>query len=105
MNSLPHSRLLPRRWIPLALTVAVVSSCGLTGSPADSPTPSPPPSSAPPPLPPPDESGPEWHCPERTRLPDTVEVSWPGAASLQRATRPDGTSVLPTGCRLVPWQV
>ncbi|MER7150204.1 hypothetical protein [Streptomyces lydicus] len=111
MNSLPPSRLLRggRRWIPLALTVAVVSGCGLTGSPADFPTPSPPPSSAPPPLPPPDESVPdesvpERHCRERTRLPETVEVSWPGAAAVHRATGPDGTSVFPAGCRPVPWR-
>ncbi|MFI2188168.1 hypothetical protein [Streptomyces sioyaensis] len=115
MNSLPHSRLPHGRWIPLALTVAVVSGCGLTGSPADAPTPSPPPSTTPPPLPPPDVSVPKWHCPARTRLPDTVEVNWSGPAPVHpapvhqaaghQAAGPDGTSVLAGDCGLVTWPI
>ncbi|WP_158744860.1 hypothetical protein [Streptomyces sp. NRRL S-1448] len=102
MNALPRPLPPGSRWIPLALTVAVVSGCGLTGSPADFPTPSPPPSTTPPPLPPPVESVPELHCPARTRLPDTVEVNWSGAAPVHRAAGPDGTSLLAAGCRPLP---
>lgn len=109
MNPTPHSRLPHSRWIPLALTVVVVSGCGLPGGvPADLPTPSPPPSTTLPPLPPPDEnvpdeSAPEWHCPAGDRLPDTVEVNWSVAAPVHQAAGPDGTSVLATGCRAVKW--
>ncbi|ANZ20745.1 hypothetical protein SNOUR_37585 [Streptomyces noursei ATCC 11455] len=98
MNPTFHSRPSRGRWIPLALTVALVSGCGPTGGPADSPTPSPPPSTAPPPLLPPPERVPGWHCTERPRLPDTVEVGWPVEAPGHRAAGPDGTSVLATDC-------
>lgn len=103
MNSLPHSRLPHSRWIPLALTVAVVSGCGLTSGPAEAPTPSPPPSTTPPPLPLPDDNEPEQPCPGGARLPDTVAVSWPVATPGHRAAGPDGTSALASGCRAVQW--
>ncbi|MFG3113675.1 hypothetical protein ACGF4C_04715 [Streptomyces sp. NPDC048197] len=101
MNALPRPLPPGSRWIPLALTVAVVSGCGLTGSPADFPTPSPPPSTtpAPPPRPLPDDSVPDLPCPAGTRLPDTVEVTWSVAAPVHRAAGPDGTSLLALRCR------
>ncbi|GAB7028663.1 hypothetical protein JCM4914_01240 [Streptomyces platensis subsp. malvinus] len=98
MNPLPRSRPSRGRWVPLALTVAVVSGCGLAGEPADSPTPSPPPSITPPPLPPPGDRVPEGPPPEGNRLPHTVEVAWPAAAPGHRAAGPDGPSVLGTRC-------
>ncbi|MFD8543788.1 hypothetical protein [Streptomyces sp. NPDC059649] len=100
MTSLTPSRQPFGRWIPptLALTVAVVSGCGLVGDPADPATPSPLPVRTPPPAPLPDEIVPELPCPAETRRPETVEVDWPAAAAAHRAAGPHGTSVLATGC-------
>lgn len=105
MTALPPSWFPRGRGMALAVTVAVavVSGCGPTGDPADAPTPSPPPGTTPPPLPPPVETVPGqdvpgWPCPARTRLPDTVEVSWPVAAPAHRAAGPDGPSALGSAC-------